>query len=208
MLAEFGFHTNPRDAAFLTNDDSLRQLAANQAEIIAAYFMATPAAPTAPTTPAPAPSTPTPPTTPTAPSTPSALQFKVGDIVQFTGGGVYVSSTQSVPAHSRPASRSRVTQLSANARNPYHLISDDGAGVHGWVVAGDVRALGGNVAAGSRVRIRPGATYFAGGAIPAWVMSDTWIVSSINGDRAVLGKNVSGKNNINSPIKVSDLVMA
>jgi hypothetical protein len=78
-------------------------------------------------TPAPAP-TPQP-----APSTPSTgLRFKVGDVVQFTGGGIFTSSNATTPAHNRNASTCRVTQV-FNGRNPYHLISNDRGGVHGWV---------------------------------------------------------------------------
>ena len=76
---------------------------------------------------------------PPAPApTPSApLTYKVGDIVQFTGGGVYVSSGAAVPAHSRGKSRCKVTQT-YNGNHPYHLISEDGGGVYGWVDAVDV----------------------------------------------------------------------
>ena len=83
----------------------------------------------------PAPATP-PPTPPTAPTS-----FKVGDIVQFTGGGVYVSSTATIPAHSRNKSRCKVTQLNPGAKNPIHLISEDDGKVHGWVTQGDVAAI-------------------------------------------------------------------
>ena len=66
--------------------------------------------------------------------------FKVGDSVQFTGGGVYTSSTANIPAHSRGRSRCKVTQT-AFASNPYHLVSEDGGGVYGWVSASDIAAL-------------------------------------------------------------------
>ena len=78
--------------------------------------------------------------TPSTPPKTQSLMFKVGDIVQFTSGAVYNSSTSHVPTHSRGKSRCKVTQV-ANARNPYHLISEDGAGVHGWVEAVDVSAI-------------------------------------------------------------------
>jgi N-acetylmuramoyl-L-alanine amidase len=145
---------------------------------------------------------------PDIPPAQSALKFNVGDIVQFTGGGVFVSSTAAIPAHSRGRSRCKVTAIN-NKRNPYHLISEDGAGVQGWVGAVDVEAITpSQISKDSRVKIRPGATYFDGRAIPSWVLSDTWIVSSRNGDRVVLGSNVSGKNNINSPINVNNLILA
>lgn len=41
--------------------------------------------------------------------------------------------------------------------------------------------------------------------MPDWVRKDTWIVKSISGDRAVLGKNVSDSHEINSPINVKYL---
>ena len=59
--------------------------------------------------------------------------FAVGDIVQFAGGGVFASSTAATPASTRGASRCKVTQANPGARNPLHLISEDGGGVWGWV---------------------------------------------------------------------------
>ncbi len=62
---------------------------------------------------------------------------------------------------------------------------------------------------GALVKIKPGSKYYSGKAIPAWVMSDEWYISSlpVGSDRAVLGKNKSGKNDIQSPIKVSRLTV-
>ena len=85
------------------------------------------------------PATPTVPVNP--PTVPTTTDFKVGDIVQFTGGGVYTSSAAHAPAHSRNQSRCKVTQIAAKARNQYHLISEDGGRVYGWVVSEDVKAI-------------------------------------------------------------------
>ena len=161
MLMEHGFHTNPRDAEFLTNDDNLKRLAEAQAEIIAAYFGTQQGAAKQPPAAAvnpPAASKPT----QTAPATPAA--FKEGDIVQFTGGGVYVSSTAATPAHSRGQSRCKVTRV-VNAKQPYHLISEDSGGVHGWVSSVDVAAIGKPPAAAFveyRVRVNKGTAFRAG----------------------------------------------
>ena len=76
----------------------------------------------------------------TAPTTP--VVFNAGDIVQFTGGGVYVSSRAPTPAHSRGRSVCVVTQTVSGAPQPYHLISEDDGRVHGWVAAVDVQATG------------------------------------------------------------------
>ncbi len=64
-----------------------------------------------------------------------------------------------------------------------------------------------SVKAGDLVKIKAGSKYYGGKAIPAWVLSDEWYVSSIANDRAVLGKNKSGKNDIQSPVNVSNLTV-
>lgn len=61
----------------------------------------------------------------------------VGDIVQFKGGPVYISSMAASPTVNRGASRCKVTIKNSN-EHPLHLISEDGARVYGWVNAADV----------------------------------------------------------------------
>ena len=77
--------------------------------------------------------------TPTTPQQPET--FRVGDIVEFTGGGVFTSSRATTPAHLRGRSRCRVTQLANGAPQPLHLVSEDGGRVHGWVMVRDVSAF-------------------------------------------------------------------
>lgn len=61
---------------------------------------------------------------------------------------------------------------------------------------------------GDVVSIKPTATHWTTGSeIPDWVRSYNWYVDSVSGDRAVLGKNVEDTNNIQSPIKTSDLTL-
>ena len=62
---------------------------------------------------------------------------KVGNIVQFKGGPVYISSSAAEPTVTRGASRCKCTIANNNA-HPYHLISQDGKRVYGWVNASDV----------------------------------------------------------------------
>ncbi len=64
-----------------------------------------------------------------------------------------------------------------------------------------------NVRAGDTVKIAENATYYNGQSIPGWVKNDTWIVRSVNGDRAVIDKNVEGTSSINSPINVAFLIV-
>ena len=66
----------------------------------------------------------------------------------------------------------------------------------------------GSIKQGSLVTIKSGATWYNGSRISTWVFNHKWIVSQVKSDRAVLGKNLSGSNNINSPINVKYLVNA
>lgn len=63
--------------------------------------------------------------------------IKVGNIVQFKGGPVYISSMAAEPTVTRGESKCKCTIANSNA-HPYHLISQDGARVYGWVNASDV----------------------------------------------------------------------
>lgn len=64
----------------------------------------------------------------------------------------------------------------------------------------------GSVAVGKWVKIKPGSTYYNGVAIPSWVMSDTWKIIELIGNRAVIHQNKSGTHAIMSPINVNNLV--
>ena len=55
---------------------------------------------------------------------------------------------------------------------------------------------------GRVVKLAADAIYYTGKEMPEWVKSDQWIVKSISGDRAVLGKNAAGTHEINSPVNV------
>lgn len=59
-----------------------------------------------------------------------------------------------------------------------------------------------SVAVGKWVKIKSGATYYNGVAIPNWVMQDTWQIIELIGDRAVIHRNKSGTHAIMSPINV------
>ena len=60
---------------------------------------------------------------------------------------------------------------------------------------------------GDLVSIKSGARYYNGGGIPNWVSSDKWYISSISGDRAVLGLNEAKNRNIQSPINTKDITL-
>ena len=58
------------------------------------------------------------------------------------------------------------------------------------------------------VSIASNARYYNGGAIPQWVLQEKWYISSISGNRAVLGLNQNKNRNIQSPINTKYLTIA
>ena len=65
-----------------------------------------------------------------------------GDIVTFTGGGVYISSPAKQAARQKDVvSTCRVTAVNTKGSRPYHLISQDNKGVYGWVNADSIKEL-------------------------------------------------------------------
>ena len=60
---------------------------------------------------------------------------------------------------------------------------------------------------GDLVSISKDAVCYTDSSIPSWVKQHNWYVTSIKGDRAVLGKNQSGYNNINSPVNTKYLTV-
>lgn len=70
---------------------------------------------------------------------------------------------------------------------------------------GTNKAVSTSVKVGSWVTIKSGATYYNGVSIPSWVFKETWYVTQVSGDRAVLGKSKSGTYDIQSPISTKYL---
>ena len=65
-----------------------------------------------------------------------------GDIVTFTGGGVYISSTAEYAAKEKDVvSTCKVTAVNEKGTHKYHCISQDGKGVYGWVNAESIKEL-------------------------------------------------------------------
>lgn len=63
-----------------------------------------------------------------------------GDTVTFTGGAVYRSSTAEKEALIKNVvSTCKVTVVNATGKHPYHLVSQDGKGIYGWVDAKNVK---------------------------------------------------------------------
>lgn len=60
---------------------------------------------------------------------------------------------------------------------------------------------------GSLVKISSNAVYYSGKSIPSWVKNDQWYISSISGNRAILGQNKAKTSNIQSAIDVKYLTI-
>lgn len=68
-----------------------------------------------------------------------AGRISKNSIVQFTGGGIYASSTAAEAGRSlKGKSTCRVTNINEKGAHPYHCISQDGKGVYGWVDSASV----------------------------------------------------------------------
>lgn len=67
----------------------------------------------------------------------------VGATVIFTGGSVYVSSDAPSPAANRGRSTCKITIISAASwsKHNYHLISEDGGMVYGWVDKNNIEGI-------------------------------------------------------------------
>ncbi len=67
-------------------------------------------------------------------------KIKKDDIVTFTGGPVYKSSTEAkATTEKNTTSRCKVTAINEKGTHPYHCVSEDGKGVYGWVDKADVK---------------------------------------------------------------------
>ena len=63
-----------------------------------------------------------------------------------------------------------------------------------------------NLQVGDTVKISPDATYFTGSKMSPLIKSLTWKVSSISGNRVMLGKSVDGYYSLNAPVDVKYLI--
>lgn len=121
----------------------------------------------------------------------NALNFKVGDVVQFTGTKHYVHAN----ATSGPVCKSgkaKVTAISKGAKHPYHLIAVSGSGstVYGWVDAANVKACNQaqSFKVGDKVKCNAGVSKFSdGGKMAPWVPSAVLYVRKVrNGGKTLL----------------------
>lgn len=115
-------------------------------------------------------------------------EFKVGDIVQFTGTKHYVSSNSTNGKTCKPG-KARVTALASTGRHRVHLVAVTGGGsnVYGWVDTASITRESATLAVGARVKVVAGAKTYTGVRLASFVYSNTYEVISISGDRVVIG---------------------
>ena len=92
-------------------------------------------------------------------------------------------------------------QGAAEQSAPPRPVQHEGAVGH----AAENSTAASGIQTGVMVSLAPDAVYYTGKGMPDWVKNDRWIVKSISGDRAVLGKNESGTHEINSPVNTGYL---
>ncbi len=73
------------------------------------------------------------------------------------------------------------------------------------IAPASIPAPAGSIREGAVVTLLQDAVYYTGKEMPDWVKNDKWVVKSVSGDRAVLGKNESGSHEINSPVNTKYL---
>ena len=69
---------------------------------------------------------------------PKPVEIVIGAVVRFKGGQHYSSSNSEVGYNVR-AGQAKVTNISINAKHPYHLVhTTNESNVYGWVDAADI----------------------------------------------------------------------
>lgn len=115
-------------------------------------------------------------------------EYRVGDIVTFTGNKHYVSS-QSVNGKVCKPGKARVTSVARAGKHPVHLVAVAGGGsnVYGWVDTAFIARESATLAVGAKVKVTAGAKTYAGKRLASFVYKNTYDVIEIQGDRVVIG---------------------
>ena len=138
-------------------------------------------------------STPTPTPTP-QPSTSYTVSLKASDLIYETPGGKQSGTVGAngvfTIVEDKWISGTKYGKLKSGA---------------GWVVVAKANNNQTTFRVGDLVYLKSDAVYYNGAGIPEWVKRDSWYISSISNDRAVLGQNASRNRNIQSPVNTKYL---
>ncbi len=129
----------------------------------------------------------------TAAKKPENIEIKVGDKVVFKGGPVYKSSDAKKAAANRNRSTCKVTIINTRSWSvhSYHLISEDGGKVYGWV---DKKNIEGTAATGTSGKTNAGTQQTKTGskkAVYHTVKKGDTVWTLVNKKYKNLGKSVS-----------------
>ena len=105
--------------------------------------------------------------------TASGGEYSIGEIVDFSGGFHYVSSTATTPTGgNRTAGTAKITNIAKGAPHPYHLIGES-SNVYGWVDAVQISG-GSSAASGESESSTTGTGTILGAEIAAVIIQKNW----------------------------------
>ncbi len=139
--------------------------------------------------------------------------IKIGDVVMFSGGLHYVSSTaETATGRTRPPGLAKVMNIAENAPHEIALRGiDGGSNVYGWVDSQTVKPFDeakDTLSLGDRVKVKKGAKTYNGGALASFVYNCVYeimqIGSGIAPDYIVIGNGQQ----ITAAVKAEDLERA
>lgn len=89
----------------------------------------------------------------------STSDYKVGDVVNFTGNTHYASSTATSGSTCK-AGAAKITAIAKGAKHPYHLIRESGgtSTVYGWVNAADISGQSGTTSVSVPFKVKVSVT--------------------------------------------------
>lgn len=83
----------------------------------------------------------------------SGTDYKVGDVVLFTGTKHYTSSNDT-NAKTCKAGNAKITAIATGAKHPYHLVhTDNSSNVYGWVDTADIGGISRNNTTGTKTHM-------------------------------------------------------
>ncbi len=139
--------------------------------------------------------------------------IKIGDVVMFSGGLHYVSSTaETATGRTRTPGLAKVMNIAENAPHEIALRGiDGGSNVYGWVDSQTVKPFDeakDTLSLGDRVKVKKGAKTYKGGALASFVYNCVYeimqIGSGIAPDYIVIGNGQQ----ITAAVKAEDLERA
>ncbi len=145
-----------------------------------------------------------------APAGEDTAVIEIGDVVMFSGGSHYVSSTaETATGGKRTPGLAKVMNIAENAPHKIALRGiDGGSNVYGWVDEELVKAVEETketLSLGDRVRVKKGARTYKGGALASFVYNCVYEVMQIGSgvapDYIVIGTG----NQITAAVKAEDL---